>query len=82
MGLLWDARQDTPQTGEGADVDAADAESLYQTLENEVVPLYYDRDEHGLPRKWIAMMKHSIATLVPDFNSDRMVREYAENIYP
>ncbi|HKY28493.1 MAG TPA: alpha-glucan family phosphorylase, partial [Pyrinomonadaceae bacterium] len=66
---------------ESDNVDTADAESLYRVLEQEVVPLYYDRDADGLPRKWIAMMKHSIATLATQFNSDRMVREYAERIY-
>ncbi|HEV2828788.1 MAG TPA: alpha-glucan family phosphorylase [Pyrinomonadaceae bacterium] len=66
---------------ENADIDASDAESLYRVLEDEVVPLYYDRDSEGLPRKWIAMMKNSIATLVPEFNSDRMVGEYARRIY-
>jgi starch phosphorylase len=45
------------------------------------VPLYYDRDGGGLPRKWISMMKNSITTLVPEFNSDRMVEEYARRIY-
>lgn len=63
------------------DVDADDAESLYRTLEREVVPLYYDRDGDGLPRKWIWMMKRSIITLGPEFNSDRMVAEYARRIY-
>jgi starch phosphorylase len=66
---------------ENADIDASDAESLYRVLEEQVVPLYYDRDSEGLPRKWIAMMKNSIATLVPEFNSDRMVGEYARRIY-
>ena len=66
---------------ENPDVDASDAESLYRVLEQQVVPLYYDRDSAGLPRKWIALMKHSIATLVPEFNSDRMVEEYARRIY-
>ena len=64
-----------------ANVDAGDAESLYTVLEREVVPLYYDRDQDGLPRKWISMMKHSIATLAPEFNSDRMVEEYVRRIY-
>ncbi|HKO98272.1 MAG TPA: alpha-glucan family phosphorylase [Pyrinomonadaceae bacterium] len=67
-------------TGE-ANVDASDADSLYDVLETEVVPLYYQRDADGLPRKWIAMMKHAIATLAPAFNSDRMVDEYARRIY-
>ena len=64
-----------------ANVDASDAESLYNVLETEVVPLYYQRDADGLPRKWIAMMKHAIATLAPAFNSDRMVEDYAKRIY-
>jgi glycogen phosphorylase len=62
-------------------VDAGDSESLYQVLEQKVVPAYYDRDVDGLPHKWISMMKRAIATLVPAFNSDRMVREYAAKIY-
>jgi starch phosphorylase len=66
---------------EVADVDSSDAESLYSLLEQQVVPLYYDRDSGRLPRKWISMMKNSIATLVPEFNSDRMVEEYARRIY-
>ena len=68
-------------TTEDTDIDASDAESLYRVLEQQVVPLYYDRDAAELPRKWIAMMKNSIATLVPEFNSDRMVEEYARRIY-
>jgi starch phosphorylase len=66
---------------ENPDIDASDAESLYRVLEQQVVPLYYDRSSDGLPRKWIALMKNSIATLVPQFNSDRMVEEYARRIY-
>jgi starch phosphorylase len=66
---------------ENADVDRSDAESLYSLLEEQVVPLYYDRTADGLPRKWISMMKNAIATLVPEFNSDRMVEEYARRIY-
>lgn len=70
---------------DGADVvkiDALDAESLYRTLELEVVPLFYHHDDDGIPRKWIAMMKRAIQTLAPQYNSDRMVEEYARKIYP
>lgn len=67
--------------GDTAQIDAADAESLYRTLEQEVVPLYYKR-ERGVPRQWIAMMKRAIQTLAPQFNSTRMVEEYARRIYP
>jgi starch phosphorylase len=63
-------------------IDAVDAESLYRTLELEVVPLFYQRDNDGIPRQWIAMMKRSIQTLAPQYNSDRMVEEYARRIYP
>ncbi|MDQ3908616.1 MAG: alpha-glucan family phosphorylase [Acidobacteriota bacterium] len=61
--------------------DASDAEALYRTLEEDVVPAYYERDERGIPTLWVAMMKHAIETLVPRFNSDRMVREYVKRIY-
>jgi glycogen phosphorylase len=63
-------------------IDALDAESLYRTLELELVPLFYYRDDAGLPRHWIAMMKRAIQTLAPKYNSDRMVEDYARKIYP
>lgn len=65
----------------GVDVDAADAESLYSVLEQQLTTLYYDRGSDEIPHRWVAMMKRSIQTLVPAFNSDRMVAEYAERIY-
>lgn len=61
--------------------DAEDAESLYSTLENTIVPAFHDRGADGLPHAWIERMKNSIATLTPAFSSDRMVREYIEKIY-
>lgn len=62
--------------------DADDAESLYRLLETEVVPCYYAaRAAGGVPTQWIGMMRRSLETLAPAFNSDRMVREYAERIY-
>jgi glycogen phosphorylase len=68
--------------GDGArDEDEADAESLYRLLEERVVPLYYERDEQGIPRGWVRMMKRAVETLVPAFNSDRMVQDYARQIY-
>src|SRR5882724_10148174 len=72
---------DMVEAAEAADVDALDAESLYRVLEEQLVPLFYDQDRHGLPVKWVAMMKRSIQTLVPEYNSDRMVEEYARRIY-
>jgi starch phosphorylase len=67
--------------GNESEIDARDAESLYRVLEDRVIPLYYDQDRAGMPRKWIAMMKRSIQTLVPQYNSNRMVEEYARRIY-
>ncbi len=67
--------------GDTAQIDAADAESLYRTLEQTVVPLFYSQ-ENGLPREWIAMMKRAIQTLATQFNSNRMVEEYARKVYP
>jgi starch phosphorylase len=61
--------------------DRADAEALYGALAEQVVPAYYDRDESGLPRGWIARMKEAIATLLPRFSAARMVHDYTEGYY-
>ncbi|HLG54266.1 MAG TPA: alpha-glucan family phosphorylase [Vicinamibacterales bacterium] len=58
-----------------------DAAALYDTLEREVVPLFFDRDEIGLPRRWIRRMKHSIVSLGWRFNADRMVMDYVRRCY-
>lgn len=64
-----------------AEMDAEDAESLYTTLENTIIPEYYSLYENGLPAAWIARMKDSLATLTPQFSSDRMVTDYLRSIY-
>ncbi len=61
--------------------DEVESNALYDLLETEVIPLFYQRDERGLPRSWIARMKETISTLAPYFNTQRMVREYAERMY-
>jgi len=61
--------------------DAQDAESLYTTLENEIIPLYYDRDQSDISHGWIARMKESLKTNIPQFSTRRMVKEYAERLY-
>jgi starch phosphorylase len=61
--------------------DRVEAHALYRLLEEEIVPLFYDRDAAGLPRGWIARMKRSIATIGPAFNTVRMVRDYAGSLY-
>ncbi len=61
--------------------DNADAEALYQLLEQQIVPLYYDRDQQGLPHGWIQMQKESLRSIVPRFCARRMVKEYATRMY-
>lgn len=70
-----------PEGKDQEELDLLDAESLYQTLENEIIPAYYDVDDSGLPTKWISSMKDSIATLTHEFSSDRMVMDYVNQIY-
>ncbi len=61
--------------------DKVEAEALYELLERDVAPTFYDRRADGLPRRWIAKMKFSIAMLCPEFNMHRMVKQYTENYY-
>jgi len=61
--------------------DARDAESLYSTLENQIVPLYYESGQNQLSPGWLRKMKTSIATLAPIFNTRRMVKQYVEEMY-
>ncbi len=61
--------------------NAVESRTLYDLLEKEVVPLFYKRGSDGLPRGWIAKMKATMRKLTPFFNSNRLVRDYAENFY-
>ena len=62
--------------------DAADAASLYNVLENEIIPLYYRlRSSDGLPGEWLARVKNAIRTTGSQFNTRRMVKEYVERFY-
>ena len=61
--------------------DQVEAEALYDLLEQDVVPTFYDRAADGLPRQWIARMKSSLEQLSAQFNTDRMVRDYTEQAY-
>ena len=61
--------------------DAEDAASLYETLEEVIIPLYYDRDGNDLPRRFLRRMKEATATLTHKFSAQRMVRDYVEEGY-
>jgi starch phosphorylase len=66
---------------QGSDRDAKDAAAIYEILEKQVVPLYYDVDDDGIPRGWVKMMKETIKRTGPNFCARRMVKEYTEKFY-
>jgi len=61
--------------------DITEANQLYDTLEQEVIPEFYNRDKHGVPTGWVARMRASMARLAPRFSSNRMLRQYVEEVY-
>jgi starch phosphorylase len=61
--------------------DRRDSENLYRMLTETVIPLFFERDENGVPRKWIQMVRRAMVTLVPQFNTWRMVQEYSTKYY-
>ncbi len=67
--------------GSPEEEDRADAESLYNLLEKNIVPLYYERDRKGIPHGWIQVAKEAIKTINPVFNACRMMSEYIERMY-
>lgn len=83
----WWAEAYRPEVGwslDGENVvynDAEQAEIFYQRLENEIIPTFYLRDEFGIPRQWVKMMRESMAALTPFYSANRMVREYTERFY-
>ncbi|HEX8594581.1 MAG TPA: alpha-glucan family phosphorylase [Pseudomonas sp.] len=71
--------------GDGAEHDEShdvvDATQLYELLEQQVVPAFYERDAQGLPKEWIRRMRASMGSLVTQYSADRAVREYTERYY-
>ncbi|MGI0492704.1 alpha-glucan family phosphorylase [Alkalinema pantanalense CENA528] len=61
--------------------DKIDSEALYHLLQNEILPLYYDQDANGVPHNWVKMMKASIKTNCPAFNTHRMLIDYVNQMY-
>lgn len=61
--------------------DNADNESIYDTLEKQIIPLFYNRDSRGIPVKWIGVMKESIKSLSYQYSTHRMVKDYTEKMY-
>ena len=61
--------------------DALDAEAFYDLLEEEVIPLFYDRDDDGIPHGWCRLVKAALQTCAPRFTATRMLNEYVERMY-
>ena len=61
--------------------DRIEALALYRLLEEEIIPQFYERDAQGIPRRWVQRMKRSVQSIAPVFNTQRMVREYAQDHY-
>jgi starch phosphorylase len=61
--------------------DADDAQSLYDTLEKTIVPLYYERNQHKIPVEWLKIVREDLRTLVPQFSLRRMLKEYNNDFY-
>lgn len=82
----WWAEAWSPEVGwalgdGSARSDAEAAESMYRIIEQEIVPVFYDRDTTGIPRFWVRKIRASMSQLTPAFSSNRMVKEYAERYY-
>ncbi|MBD1842816.1 alpha-glucan family phosphorylase [Cyanobacteria bacterium FACHB-63] len=76
----WAIGEDA-HTSDQALQDKIDSDSLYDLLENQIIPLYYEQDENGIPHGWIQMMKASIKTNCPAFNTHRMIADYVAQVY-
>ncbi len=77
-GWLIDAQADPNDPGAQ---DWADAQAMYTLLEQQLVPAFYDRDAHGIPRRWLRIVKQSIRTVLPRFAARRMVKDYVREMY-
>jgi starch phosphorylase len=67
--------------GDGAERDTLEAEAMYDLIEHQIAPRFYERDADGLPRRWLQNIRHTLATLSPELSADRMVSEYVERLY-
>ncbi|MGB7167889.1 MAG: alpha-glucan family phosphorylase [Acidobacteriaceae bacterium] len=72
---------DGKEHGEDPAWDATEADELYSVLERKVIPEFYDRNEGGMPTKWLGRIRESMALLTPEFSASRAIREYTEDHY-
>jgi starch phosphorylase len=67
--------------GDAAERDLLEAGALYDLIEHQIAPRFYDRGKDGVPSRWVKSMRHTLATLSPELSADRMVKEYVEKLY-
>jgi starch phosphorylase len=67
--------------GDAAERDKLEADSLYDLIEHQIAPRFYDRNADGVPVRWVEAIRHTLGTLSPELSADRMVREYVDRLY-
>ena len=67
--------------GDAAERDALEATALYDLIEHQIAPLFYERDEDGVPSQWLVHVRHALTTLSPELSADRMVTQYVQELY-
>jgi starch phosphorylase len=64
-----------------AEQDRVDSANLYKALTEQVIPTFYNRDDRGIPRQWLQIIRRAMVTLVPKYNTWRMVQDYTRSYY-
>jgi starch phosphorylase len=78
----WGITSTSSGPDDAAEQDRRDATAFYDTMEHEVVPMFHDRDDAGIPREWVQRVKRSLITNGPRFSATRMMRDYLQQVYP
>lgn len=80
-GMGWALGEGLPEDLIGEAHDAAEAKQLMDLLEFEILPQFFDRDQRGVPTRWLDCVARSVEVMAPRFSAQRMVREYADRFY-
>jgi starch phosphorylase len=67
--------------GDASERDDLEAEAMYDLIEHQIAPRFYDRNDEGVPTRWVESIRHTLATLSPALSADRMVKEYVNRLY-
>jgi starch phosphorylase len=70
-----------PDEGDHDAIDRGDADALYELIERQIAPTFYDRDAQGIPHRWLGVVRQAILTVAPRFSARRMVKDYAQSMY-